>query len=178
MKINNITEFEEMLDFVFSNNFKNLETHEQQEISTAVKTAISEIEGASDIMEKLLKVEFKVFGVSFEGNKNKIFFIFEKLPEDRRVEIVTEYVQGKIEDKLHPNNYVPIFNDILLPMTDCLQYEQKIKVFSKAKTKDLFEIMGRINYDSSFFGKFNKRKKYYKEYYTICQEALKMKEAR
>ena len=40
-------------------------------------------------------------------------------------------------------------------MTDCLQYEQKIKVFSKAKTKDLFEIMSEINSKSKSFGRFD-----------------------
>ena len=165
MKINNITEFEEMLDFIFSYYFKDLEPLEQKSTKDAVEIASSEIEGAYNIMEKLLKYEFKTDGDEFDGDEEIIFFIFQRLPEENRVEIVTEYLQGKIKDNYygeyeHLDYPMPILKEILLPMTDYLNEEQKIKVFSKAKTKDLLKIMSEINSEYKSLGRFNKRKKY------------------
>lgn len=183
MKINNITEFKEMLEFVFSDYFKDLESLEQKNIKNAVEIASSEIKGAYDIMETLLKDEFNTNYDRFVGNEEKIFFIFQRLPEENKVKIVREYLQGKIKDNSykdyeHLDIPMPILKEILLPMTDCLNEEQKIKVFSKAKTKDLLKIMSEINSEYKSFGRFDKRKKYYKEYYSICQKALEIKELR
>ena len=176
MKITNIEEFEELLNFIFSDEYYNLQEVEKQNVKIGLKLAAEKIEKSCEKMEIVLKSEFEDdYDGEFVGNSNRIFFIMENLSEESKIKIIADYLNCNITEYV---SYKGSQFEIFLRMLDFLTQEQKIKAFSKVNTKNLLELMSKFNAKSKSISILGKPYKYYNNLYDISRKALAMKELR
>ena len=169
MKIKNVTEFSELFKFCFSEEFKELEESEQKKIKTEIKKSVDLIDGAVSQLELEIGCELKRVSYNrFGGNKEKVFFVIECLPDEKIKNIIIEYINGNFFTEC----YFYADEEFVIQMLEYLPEADKVKVFENANVRKTLYFMSKINKIANNWSVGKKKRKYYKDYYNICKKAL------
>ena len=166
MNINNTEDFENVLRFLFSSNYENLKKIEKDNVKKQVIIAIPKIKESFNAMKNIAEEELKESYIDVR-DFNRLIFIIENLSEEEKINIITKYVINKEEIRGKQSLEV----DVLLPMLDYLPDDKKVQILSKANSVELLSLMGKFNYRKRDSWR-RKTRKYYENYYDICNEAL------
>lgn len=165
MTINNIEEFKQYVDSLFS--CKYLSEKDKEKMIAAIDLSMKNIPNAHEKMKFICEYEFDhTFGLDEE----KIFFGMNRLTQDENKDIILYSIEKY--------NYITLDRTkLLIKMLDFISEEdEKIKISSKISCENLFELMDNLNWlvkKGKFF-----QKKYYKNYYNIFNKALEYKSLR
>ena len=167
MIINNIEEFEQYVNSLFSCN--HLSEKDKEKMKEAIDLAMESIPEADQKLKFICEYELKC-NSSYNVDEEKIIFCLKRLSQEKNKEIILKFIEKNFS----------IYQDdaqLLIKMLDCLlSEEEKIKVSSKLSCKNLFKMMDYMNWyakRTKFF-----QKKYYKNYYNIFNKALEHKSLR
>ena len=184
MKINNLKQFEKMLEFCFSSEFNQLDESEQLNLKNMIKDAIENIDGAICKMKAIAKEElqegdFDERWTSSRLRKEKILFVISTISDEDKIYIITQYMQGPKEDD---ETYWRVEKEMLFDMLEYLSEDLQIETLSKANPVELFKIMSSYNNDARlsianskrYFLKKQKNEdaELYRKRYNICKQAL------
>ena len=167
MTINNLEEFEQYVNSLFSCN--HLSEKDKEKMKDAIDLAMESIPETDKRLKFICEYELER-NSSSSVDDEKIVFCLKRLSQEKNKEIILKFIEKNST----------IYQDdaqLLIKMLDCLLSEdEKIKVSSKLSCKNLFKMMDYMNWyfkNRKFF-----QKKYYKNYYNIFNKALEYKSLR
>lgn len=182
MKINNLKQFREMLNFCFSEGFTRLNESEQESLRNMIKSAIGNIDGAICEMKTIAKCELHEgnFYSKYSGQlrKEKVLFVMSTISDEDKIEIITKYLEGPKEED---ESYWSIEKEILFDMLEFLSENLQIEILSKSNPAELFKFMSEYNHSLEYLldtkGLFLKKHEKQrieecKKRYNICKQAL------
>lgn len=174
MKIENIKQFESILEFVFSDEFENLKKAEKESVKKELALSVEKIDGAyrkliKQVKEDLVKIRrFYSGSPSTYQPRKRIIYIFNIILEEDRKNILSEYI-------INENNIrgYEIDKLIFIPMINCFSDSLKVELISKSDTAVLLKLMSELNGIAQNKRYDRKKRKEYSKYYEICKKALK-----
>lgn len=171
MKINNIDEFTEIFNFVFSSQFELLGKTEKNNIKEEIRNAIKKFPETEPIIKETLKNEVRradYYG-DFNGSIQNIIFIYKMFSDEEKMKFL---IANVINSKVRNNEY------LLFILLDFLDIEDKVKVLAKLTNKELLYLMSNCNQVFLSDRKKLKTRIMYKRYYFVMKKTLKYKELR
>ena len=167
MIINNLEEFEQYVNSLFSCNY--LSEKDKEKMKEAIDLAMESIPETDKRLKFICEYELER-NSSSSVDDEKIIFCLKRLSQEKNKEIILKFIEK--------NSYIGQDGaKLLIKMLDCLlAEEEKIKISSKLSCKNLFKMMDYMNWfvkQKKFF-----QKKYYKNYYNIFNKALEYKSLR
>ena len=175
MEINNTEELIDVLNFYFLRESQDIKEEDKKKIEKSIEESIINLKDAEQILIDIAKRELNKDDSwnDFEGSADKICFIINKLPQNKKMKIFENFF-SKYHNRLDRISY----RKLLFEMLEVIDDELKIRVLSKVKIDIILKFMSEFNREASSWSTSRKRKAYCKKYYEICKNAIEFRNAK